>query len=609
MGVFRNPRRWILSRARRFIGTAVPIHLLDSGASASPVSVTSITTNSVSPSGSTVILAAYIRTGAGTTLHPTVSGLGLKWTLLRFNNRSAVNLFYVWKGEGTATPGAVTITRAGTDTFVDWRYQLVDLQSYSDVVQYEIKDQSTANVNADIDAHFTSEATSIMLAFHSVRSSDYYFTNDDPDYTMLAETHTNGYGTIWGGYSEESETGSYGDWSSAVTSTKQNFVVECRQPSECPFTVLDSYGLVDAVTPTTADIVTQDSAILPGGDVCFFAIQIRYGTYTGNPTLTGCGYTWTIQEDTITSSLNRVIVFKGVAGTPSSGALTLALNGTDTWADYRYVVLEAPGYSIVVQSAENSLATAVTNNDLTFGFTTGATSLTLGFEALRGAEAYWTHDDADYRAINMTNTNDLGELVAYWSPNQESQMFGDWSTGAAYAKHAVAVEITYAVAIFKLVNETLNMVEGTVKTLGVLKLVNEALNLVEGTARLLGLHKVVNEALNIVEGTVKTLSFYVFKVVSEALNLVEGTAKGFGFNKVVNEALNLVESTVKVLGTIKIVTEVLNMIEGTVKLTAIYVETKRIFYETLQTTRSLAETGLKATRRFYEVIKTTRKLP
>jgi hypothetical protein len=601
--------------------------LLHAAASATPVSVTSFATASVSPSGSTVILAAYMRTGAATGGNPTVSGLGLKWTLLRFNVRGNVNLFYVWKGEGTATTGTVTVTAFSGDTFTDHRHQLVDCLAYSDVVQYEIKDQSTASVNGDIDAHFTSEATSAMLAFHSVRTSDYTFTNDDAHYTQLAETRSTGYGTIWGGYSEESEVGSYGDWSSAVTSVKQSFVVECRQPSECPFTVLDSYAIPAAVSATTADIVTQDSSILPGGDVCYFAIQIRHGTYTGDATLTGCGYTWTIQEDTITSSLNRLIVFKG-SGTPSSGALTFAMAGSDTYVDYRYVLLEAPGYDLVVQSAENSLATAVTSNDLTFGFTTGASSLTLGFEAFRGTEAYWTHDDADYRAINMVNTNNLGELVTYWSPNQESQMFGDWSLGGVFPKHAVAIEVAFAAATLKIVSEALNLVEGTVQAFTAVKVLSEALNIVEGSVRASAAFKIVSEALNMAESVVKTLYVQVTKVVNEALNMTEGTVKKFlyyfvrvvseGLNltegavnklyyvvtKVVNEALSLAETVAKQLGITKIVNEALNFVEATFAQTMSVVI--HIFRDVIHGTRTFADGGLSAIRKFKDDIFNTR---
>jgi hypothetical protein len=83
---------------------------------------TSFSTASVTPAPATVVfLFAYIdfsADGEGATA-PSVSGAGMTWTLQKNQPQAAATRrrIIVWTGVGTPTAGAITVTRAGSDTW------------------------------------------------------------------------------------------------------------------------------------------------------------------------------------------------------------------------------------------------------------------------------------------------------------------------------------------------------------------------------------------------------------------------------------------------------------------------------------------------------------
>lgn len=84
----------------------------------STTGATTFSTASVTPSASAVTVVKVVIASQVGTSTPTISGARGTWTLVGSQvNASGNSRVYVWVGTGTATTGAITVTRASTDTW------------------------------------------------------------------------------------------------------------------------------------------------------------------------------------------------------------------------------------------------------------------------------------------------------------------------------------------------------------------------------------------------------------------------------------------------------------------------------------------------------------
>lgn len=96
------------------------------------------------------------------------------------------------------------------------------------------------------------------------------------------------------------------------------------------------------------------------GDVTFLAVAFN-GSYNTDPTVSGCGLTWTkVAHKTRDGNGRWCGLWRGV-GTPSSGAITVTRGGSDTWSNVNYHVFTMTGVDTTtpVRTANNA-STAVT---------------------------------------------------------------------------------------------------------------------------------------------------------------------------------------------------------------------------------------------------------
>ena len=141
--------------------------------------------------------------------------------------------------------------------------------------------------------------------------------------------------------------------------------------------------------------------------------------------------------------------------------------------------------------------------------------------------------------------------------------------------------------MIKIISETLQIAESFAKISGITKVVNEALQLSESISRKIGITKIVNETLQLVEG-VKKLS-WTTKIVNEILRFNEALFKRGTTKKVINETLQISETTGRLAGITKIINESLQIAESLAKITGI----TKVVNETLQLNESvLQKTGI-----------------
>ena len=141
------------------------------------------------------------------------------------------------------------------------------------------------------------------------------------------------------------------------------------------------------------------------------------------------------------------------------------------------------------------------------------TDETGGSPTLLKGKAWWGSYDDEPAAWDIEETDTYGYGTA---GECRLSLAEDLTKGAEIFLVATAGldPVTY---VNKIVNETLQLVEGTVNLLSTIRIVNEVLNMVEGTVTSFARYKIVNEVLNLAEGTAKTSGAVVVKSVTLAI--------------------------------------------------------------------------------------------
>jgi hypothetical protein len=93
------------------------------------------------------------------------------------------------------------------------------------------------------------------------------------------------------------------------------------------------------------------------------------------------------------------------------------------------------------------------------------------------------------------------------------------------------------------VNETLQLSEGAIRTVGFVKVINEALSFLENTSGIRGLIAITNEALTFIEAKITHRD--LIRILSESLQFEEGKVKARALIRRVMETLTFYEVPVK----------------------------------------------------------------
>jgi hypothetical protein len=133
------------------------------------------------------------------------------------------------------------------------------------------------------------------------------------------------------------------------------FAAETARLSPVPDDVASGVGgsTTDAASFATASIT------LAASQPAYVAVSSHNATAAGQPTVTGCGLTWSAEKTiTISAGARRMTIFSG-AGTPSAGALTIDFAGTNqtaiNWIVVQLADAATSGYTV---QAPNGTTTA-----------------------------------------------------------------------------------------------------------------------------------------------------------------------------------------------------------------------------------------------------------
>lgn len=118
----------------------------------------------------------------------------------------------------------------------------------------------------------------------------------------------------------------------------------------------------------------------------------------------------------------------------------------------------------------------------------------------------------------------------------------------------------------RLINETIQWAENRLKVVGLVKLVGEVVQFGENILRLAGIVKLKNETIEINEGIIKTLSTGLVRVVNEICQIAEAKIRVMSSLRIINNIVQFGEGTLRKLSSIRVIGEIVNWSEAKVRL-------------------------------------------
>lgn len=123
-------------------------------------------------------------------------------------------------------------------------------------------------------------------------------------------------------------------------------------------------------------------------------------------------------------------------------------------------------------------------------------------------------------------------------------------------------------SMVKIIGETLNIQEGVVKVKTIIKIIGETLQINEGILRIRSLARIIGETLQLNEGILNPR--VMLRHIDETLSISEGITRLKKMVRKIDETLQLSEGISKILGFVRVVNETLNIQEGIVRLTGLF---------------------------------------
>lgn len=194
-------------------------------------------------------------------------------------------------------------------------------------------------------------------------------------------------------------------------------------------------------TQANAESFSTASITPTAGRRQFFALLSNGYTYSGVPTLSGGGFTWSILINDVIYDTRRMIVFSADGiGSPSSGAWSFSANGSDTITSAVYIAFEIPSDSAtsLAQAAVSEVRESATNlHSLSYGSTTDANSLCIALLGCEGgaydatARASWT--DHARQAEGGVQAIELNYYLG-----SDTAVSGTWNNGTTDIRQFIA---------------------------------------------------------------------------------------------------------------------------------------------------------------------------
>jgi hypothetical protein len=180
-------------------------------------------------------------------------------------------------------------------------------------------------------------------------------------------------------------------------------------------------------------------------------------------------------------------------------------------------------------------------------FAVGTVLASKAISAISGSTDFTLSDGGSFGFISISTGGRcaLGVLVSHdtddtpptWSSGGRDYVF---FRSAEYGSDKPTLTVTYTVTEKVVVTESLNLVEGSVKSQKFLRIVNEALNMVESSARWRHVAVVVSEALNMAESSVTSLIVAVVKAASMVVESIRSVTLDAKDTRIVSAVVELI---------------------------------------------------------------------
>lgn len=340
------------------------------------VSRSAYSTDSISPSGDTLILAVVANESAAGGELPVVTGNSLTWTQVstKVSEKGRLTVFRAMSVGSTPASGAVTATFASDH----WSCRII----ISEFANVDTSDAGGANAilqpttgeGTGSSGSFGSTKTVDLEAFSAVGNSTFgaffAFRQDGSQATSISIAAE----LTWAKIAETSAGSSrcMTEWRDANDRTVSAVIKNTLQNSTYVWLGL-GVELVQATAGATPLATYVTKSISPIGDkLQIIAVQNTLeGGSAAAPAVAGNGITWTLIDSQVFNGTEyRISLFRGMVSSPTAGPVTITFGGVAqtscAWSILEFGNVDTGGThgsAAVVQSAKNSSA--------------GATSLTV----------------------------------------------------------------------------------------------------------------------------------------------------------------------------------------------------------------------------------------
>ena len=369
---------------------------------------TSFTTASVTPTGNRLELLHIMAQSSTGNVAPTVTGCGLTWVLVANTTQGTnVRTCLVYRAMGASpTTGALTISDTQTYTQINWT-----------LVEYAGTDTSGTDGSGAIVQTITAQPTGVttasatlgttVTAGNSTGGIVGYNTNGTitpgTNYTQLdyesQTTQAQAELTEFAATAQQTVSGTLGASGNA-------FIVGYELKAAASVTIGES--LLTSGNSTTDGTTFTTASVTPAANAQVFVGVMTQSTSStaSNPSVSGCGLTWTQVGQSPPGGFTRTItVWRGTSASPVAGALTITDVTTVGQCAWSVVQLtNCDSSTPVLQTVSGSLS-GVTNGSMSFGsqVSTGdATLAWIGYSAAGTltAGAGWTSIDQQQTTAN-----------------------------------------------------------------------------------------------------------------------------------------------------------------------------------------------------------------
>jgi hypothetical protein len=328
---------------------------------------------------------------------------------------------------------------------------------YDDLTVYEIETAMYMSASSNITA--SGEATTALLTAPSGKSTSDFDAGRMQDDENPADSVT----ISSDDYSElewcfKATTATYGKtYEFRVTANGAVFNTYTVTPQ---LSVVGEKNLINNFSDTDASSYATAS-ITPGAYNLIkatFVSRTNISADPNQPTLTGCGLTWSVIQTTVFdtggTSRRRVTTFGAMGSSPSTGALTFDCGGqTQTsamWTVDESVILNTTSTTYtdaIVQSNKNQDTTAgVATLTVTLGATPSADNITYGVFGLSGVTGSATPGSGFTELVDRTNTGGENGVAIYseWKFGADATV--DFTTAGNTEIGGIAIEIDTEIA-------------------------------------------------------------------------------------------------------------------------------------------------------------------